>query len=87
MFLFIKKKTETMLLLYHNKNSNYIRMLQFGLFLINKGPESVRKFIHQNLFQRNQNHNDQDTAQGIDYKLKEYNKLFKQFEILRSSSI
>ena len=40
----------------------------------NKGPESVRKFIHQNLLQRNQNHSDQDTAQGIDYKLKEYNK-------------
>ena len=50
-------------------------MLQFELYLINKGPDSVRKFIHQNLFQRNQNHSDQDTAQGMDYKLKEYNFL------------
>ena len=73
--------------LYHNKNSNYIRMLQFELYLINKAPESVRKFIHQNVFQRNQNHNDQDTAQGIDYKLEEYNKLFKNFEISTSPSI
>ena len=62
-------------------------MLQFELYLINKAPESVRKFIHQNVFQRNQNHNDQDTAQGIDYKLEEYNKLFKNFEISTSPSI
>ena len=62
-------------------------MLQFELYLINKGPESVRKCIHQNLFHRNQNHNDQDTTQGIDYKLKEYNKLFKQFEKSTSPSI
>ena len=62
-------------------------MLQFELYPINKAPELVKKFIHQNLFQRNQNHNDQDTAQGIDYKLEEYNKLFKQFEISTSPSI
>ena len=59
MFLFVKKKTEKVLLLYHDKNSNYMCMLQFELYLINKGPESVRKYIHPNLFQRNQNHNDQ----------------------------
>ena len=56
-----------------------------ALYII--APESVRKFIHQNVFQRNQNHNDQDTAQGIDYKLEEYNKLFKNFEISTSPSI
>ena len=27
-------------------------MLQIELYLINKGPESVRKFIHPNLFQK-----------------------------------
>ena len=56
-----------------------------ALYII--APESVRKFIHQNVFQSNQNHNDQDTAQGIDYKLEEYNKLFKNFEISTSPLI
>ena len=73
--------------LYHNKNSNYIRMLQFELYLIRNAPESVRHFIHQNLFQRNHNHNNQNTAEGIDYKLEEFNKLFKNFEVSTAPSI
>ena len=68
-------------LLYHNKNSNYIRMLQFELYFIRNAPESVRHFLHQNLFQRNHNHNNQNTIEGIDYKLEEFNKLFKNFEV------
>ena len=56
-------------------------MLQFELYLIRNAPESVRHFIHQNLFQRNHNHNNQNTAEGIDYKLEEFNKLFKNFEV------
>ena len=67
-----------MSLLFHNKNSNYIRMLNFELFMINNAPNPVREFILQNLFQRSKNHNNQNTAQGIDYKLEEYNKLFKK---------
>ena len=56
-------------------------MLQFELYLINKVPESVEKFIHQNLFQRNPNHNDKDsTTQEMDYKLKEYNKLLNNLK-------
>ena len=73
--------------LYHNKHTNYIRMLQFELYLINHAPESIREFVHLNLFQRNRNHNNQNTAQGIDYKLEEYNKLFKQFESSSAPSI
>ena len=49
--------------------------------MINIAPHAVQEFIFQNLFQRNKNHNNQNTAQGIDYKLEEYNKLFKEFEV------
>ena len=62
-------------------------MLHFELFMINNAPEPVKQFVMNNLFQRNQNHNNQDTAQGIDYKLEEYNKLFKHFEVSSSPSI
>ena len=79
--------SECLSLLYHNKHSNYIRMLHFELFMINNAPEPVKQFVMNNLFQRNQNHNNQDTAQGIDYKLEEYNKLFKHFEVSSSPSI
>ena len=50
-------------------------------------PKEVREFILNNLFQRNKNHNNQNTAQGIDYKLEEFNKLFKHFEVSSSPSI
>ena len=62
-------------------------MLHFELYLIQNAPEPVKQFILQHLFQRNQNHNNQNTAQGIDYKLEEYNKLFKQFEVSTAPSI
>ena len=62
-------------------------MLQFELYMIRNAPESVRQFIHKNLFQRNQNHNNQNTAEGIDYKLEEFNKLFKNFEVSAAPSI
>ena len=62
-------------------------MLHFELFMINNVPEPVKQFVMSNLFQRNQNHNNQDTGQGIDYKLEEYNKLFKHFEVSSSPSI
>ena len=75
------------MVLYHNKNSNYIKMLHFELYMINKAPETVQLFIFNNLFQRNKNHNNQNTAQGIDYKLEEYNKLFKTFEFSPAPSI
>ena len=74
-------------LLYHNKNNNYIKMLHFELHMLNKAPKQVQQFIFKNLFQRNKNHNNQNTAQGVDYKLEEYNKLFKQFEVSSSPSI
>ena len=73
--------------LYHNKNNNYIKMLHFELYLVNKAPKQVQSFIFKNLFQRNKNHNNQNTSQGVDYKLEEYNKLFKQFEASASPSI
>ena len=57
-------------LLYHNKNSNYIKMLHFELAMIQSAPKEGKDFIFKNLFQRNQNHNNTNTAQGIDYKLK-----------------
>ena len=62
-------------------------MLNFELFMINNAPDSVREFVLQNLFQRNKNHNNQNTAQGIDYKLEEYNKLFKQIEVSAAPTI
>ena len=73
--------------LYHNKNSNYIRMLHFELYMMKNAPNPVKEFVYWNLFQRNRNHNNQNTAQGIDYKLEEYNRLFKQFEYTSSPSI
>ena len=79
--------SDCMSLLYHNKNTNYIRMLNFELFMINNAPDLVKEFILKNLFQRNKNNNGQNTAQGIDYKLEEYNKLFKQFEVSTAPSI
>ena len=62
-------------------------MIHFELFMIQNAPKEVREFVFNNLFQRNKNHNNQNTAQGIDYKLEEYNKLFKQFEVSSSPSI
>ena len=62
-------------------------MIHFELFMIQNSPKEVREFIFNNLFKRNKNHNNQNTAQGIDYKLEEYNKLFKQFEVSSSLSI
>ena len=62
-------------------------MLQFNLCLIRNAPESVRHFVHKNLFQRNQNRKNQNTAEGIDYKLEEFNKLFKNFEVSAAPSI
>ena len=56
-------------LLYHNKNSNYIKMLHFELAMVQSAPIEIKEFIYRNIFQRNQNHNGQNTAQGIDYKL------------------
>ena len=85
--LYYGAMSECLGLLYHNKNSNYIRMLHFELYLIQNAPEPVKEFILQHLFQRNQNHNNQNTAQRIDYKLEEYNKLFKQFEVSTAPSI
>ena len=37
-----------MSLLFHNKNRNYIRMLNFESFMIDNVPDSVREFVHQN---------------------------------------
>jgi hypothetical protein len=74
-------------LLYHNKNSNYIRMLHLELAMIQTAPTEVKDFFYKNLFQRNQNHDNKNTGQGIDYKLEEYNKLFKNFEVSVSPSI
>ena len=54
-------------LLYHNKNSNYIKMLHFELAMVQSAPIEIKEFIHRNIFQRNQNHNGPNTAQGIDY--------------------
>ena len=62
-------------------------MLHFELYLLNKAPKQVQLFIFNNLFLKNKNYNNQNTAQGIDYKLEEYNKLFKQFEASSSPSI
>ena len=62
-------------------------MLNFELYLLNKAPKQVQLFIFNNLFFKNKNHYNQNTAQGIDYKLEEYNKLFKQFEASSSPSI
>ena len=62
-------------------------MLHFELFMIQSAPESVKNFVMKNLFQRNHNHNNQNTAQGIDYKLEEYNKLFKNFEVSTAPTI
>ena len=56
-------------------------MLSFELALIQKAPLKIKNFIYKNLFQKNKNNNGQNTAQGLDYKLEEYNKLFKSFEI------
>ena len=58
-----------------------MRMLHFELAMIQTAPTEVKDFVYKNLFQRNQNHNNQKTGQGIDYKLEEYNKLFKNFEV------
>ena len=74
-------------LLYHNKHSNYIKMLHFELAMIQSAPKDVKEFIFKNIFQRNHNHNNENTGQGIDYKLEEYNKLFKNFEVSASPSI
>ena len=62
-------------------------MVLFELFMIQSAPDSVRNFIMKNLFQRNHNHNNQNTAQGIGYKLEEYNKLFKNFEVSTAPTI
>ena len=78
---------DCMSLLYHNKNSNYIKMLHFELAMIQSAPAVVKDFVYKNLFQRNQNHNHTNTAQGIDYKLDEYSKLFKNFEVSVSVSV
>ena len=85
--LYYGAMSECLSLLYHNKNSNYIRMLHFELFMIQNAPEPVKQFVMMNLFQRNPNHNNQNTAQGVDYKLEEYNKLFKHFEVSTAPSI
>ena len=85
--LYYGAMSDCLSLLFHNKSSNYIRMLNFELYMVNNAPDKVKEFIFQNLFQRNKNHNNQNTAQGIDYKLEEYNKLFKQFEVSSSPSI
>ena len=62
-------------------------MLHFELYMMKNAPNPVKEFVYWNLFQRNRNHNNQNTAQGIDYKLEEYNRLFKQFEYTSSPSI
>ena len=62
-------------------------MIHFYLFMIQNALKEVREFVFNNIFQRNKNHNNQYTAQGIDCKLEEYNKLFKQFEVSSSPSI
>ena len=62
-------------------------MLHFELAMIQTAPKEVKDFVYKNLFQRNQNHNNQNTGQGIDYKLEEYNKLFKNFEVSVTPSI
>ena len=85
--LYYGAMSDCLSLLFHNKSSNYIRMLNFELYMVNNAPDVVKEFIFENLFQRNKNHNNQNTAQGIDYKLEEYNKLFKQFEVSSSPSI
>ena len=85
--LYYGAMSDCLSLLFHNKSSNYIRMLNFELHMINNAPDAVHEFILQNLFQRNKNHNNQNTAQGIDYKLEEFNKLFKEFEVSTAPSI
>ena len=61
-------------------------MLHFELGMVENAKE-IKEFIFENIFQRNQNHNGENTAQGIDYKLEEFNKLFKNFEVSASPSI
>ena len=85
--LYYGAMSDCLSLLYHAKHSNYIRMLHFELFMIQSAPEPVKNFVMKNLFQRNHNHNNQNTAQGIDYKLEEYNKLFKNFEVSTAPTI
>ena len=85
--LYYGAMSDCLSLLFHNKSSNYIRMLNFELHMVNNAPDVVQEFIFKNLFQRNQNHNNQNTAQGIDYKLEEFNKLFKEFEVSTAPSI
>ena len=55
--------------------------------MIQTAPTEVKDFVYKNLLQLNQNHNNQNTGHGIDYKLEEYNKLFKNFEVSLSPSI
>ena len=62
-------------------------MLHFELAMVENAPKEIKEFIFENIFQRNQNHNGENTAQGIDYKLEEFNKLFKNFEVSASPSI
>ena len=76
-----------MSLLYRNKNNNYIRMLNFELSMINKAPKQVKSFIFVNIFQRNKNHKNQNTAQEIDYKLEECNTFSKQNYVSVNPSI
>jgi hypothetical protein len=51
--------------------------------LIQNAPEPVKQITLQHLFQRNQNHNNQNTAQGFHYKLEEYSK----FEVSTAPSL
>ena len=84
---------DTLSLMCHNKNTNYIKIIHFELFMIQNAPKdlllpsSLREFVFYNIFKRNKNHNKQNTAQGINYKLEKYNQRFKQFEVSSSPSI
>ena len=77
--LYYAAMQDAMKIFYLNKNPNYIKICSFELYMIRAAPPAVKDFIFRNLFQPNLNHNDQNTAEGLDYKLEEWNKVIKQF--------
>ena len=63
-----------------NANSNYQLLTTFELYMISAAPEEVRRFICKNLFTEEQKHHDSDSCgEGLDYRLEEKNKKFKEY--------
>lgn len=66
------------LVCFLNNNINYESITTFELYLIRVAPKKVKDFIFRTIFHRIHKHTSSDcSAEGLDYRLEEINKKFK----------